>query len=214
MGRHGSRHRGALRLGRVTIPLTVLALCALLLAVTGLGVWWWTQRSVTDPIDAAPVSATATVVSSPSCLDDGQTTVHVSGVEQSVESVLDGCGFSAGQRISVEYRAGHPEVVRLAGTTRAGHGSTAGTIVSLVILVAGLAAAAGLVALGRAGARRPRDGTVSVAELRARMAAARSDPRGTASGGTASGGPGSDGTALSGGASGGTAEGAPAGDTR
>jgi hypothetical protein len=189
MGRHGSRHRRALRLGRVTIPLTVLALCALLLAVTGLGVWWWTQRSVTDPIDAAPVSATATVVSSPSCLDDGQTTVRVSGVEQSVESVLDGCGFSPGQRISVEYAAGHPEVVRLAGTTRAGHGSTTGTIVSIVILVAGLAAAAGLVALSRAGARRPRAGTVSVAELRARMDAARSDRRSsTGTGGTESGG--------------------------
>ncbi len=184
MGRHGSRQGAALRLGPIRVPLTAVALCVLLLAVVGLGVWWWAQRSVTDPIDSAPVSATATVVSSPSCLDDGRTIVRVSGVDPSIESVLDGCGFSAGQRIAVEYRAGHPDVVRLAGTTRAGHSSAAGTIVPIVILLAGLAAAVGLVALGRAGAKRTRAGAVSVAQLRARMNAVRSASSAPAADGT------------------------------
>lgn len=172
MGRHGSRQDAAVRLGRVRIPLTAIAAGVLLLAIAGLAAWWWTQRSMTDPIDAAPVSASATVVSSPSCLEDGDTTVRVSGVDPSVVSELDGCGFNVGQRISVEYRAGHPEDVRLAGTTRAGHGSAVGTVVSVGILVAGLAAAVGLVAVGRAGSGRTRTGAVSVAQLRARMAAA------------------------------------------
>lgn len=171
MGRHGSRRRGTVHVGRVRIPLTAVALCVLVLAIAGLSAWWWAKRSVTDPIDAAPVSATATVVASPSCLDDGTTTVRVSGVDPTVESVLDGCGFAAGQRISVEYRAGHPDVVRLAGTTRAGHSSPVGTFVPIVILLAGLAAAAGLVALGRSGSKRSRAGAVSVAELRARIGA-------------------------------------------
>jgi hypothetical protein len=172
----------------VRIPLTAIALCVLVLAITGLSAWWWAQRSVTDPIDTAPVSATATVVSSPSCLDDGTTTVRVSGVDPPIESVLDGCGFTAGQRLSVEYQAGHPDVVRLAGTTRAGHSSPMGTIVPIVILLAGLAAAAGLVALGRSGSKRSRAGAVSVAELRARMDAARA-ARPTSSGDGANGRP-------------------------
>jgi hypothetical protein len=172
----------------VRIPLTVIAVCVLLLAVAGLGLWWGIQRSMTDPIDAAPVSASAAVVSSPSCLTDGRTTVRVSGVDSSVVSELDGCGFTPGQRISVEYLAGHPDVVRLAGTTRAGHTSTMGTVVAIGILVAGLAAAVGLVAVGRAGAGRTRSGTISVAELRARMAAAGEPPR-RASGGSGAGEP-------------------------
>jgi hypothetical protein len=184
MGRHGSRHDAALRVGRVRIPLTAIAVCVLVLAIAGLGTWWWIQRSMTDPIDAAPVSATATVVSSPSCLEEGDSTVRVSGVDPSIVSELDGCGFSVGQRISVEYRAGHPGEVRLAGTTRAGHASTVGTVVSIGILVAGLAAAVGLVAVGRAGSGRRRTGAVSVAQLRARLAAAGETAAGAADRGT------------------------------
>lgn len=187
MGRHGSRHSRALSLGRLRVPLTAIALCVLLLAIAGLGIWWWAQRSRTDPIDAAPVSATATVVSSSSCLDDGSTTVHVSGVDASVESVLDGCGFTAGQRISVEYLAGHPDVVRLAGTTRAGHHSPIDTIVPIGVLVAGLAAAVGLIAVGRAGSGRPPAGAVSVAQLRLRMSAAQESSAGQGTGQAASG---------------------------
>jgi hypothetical protein len=44
--------------------------------------------------------------------------------------------------------------------------------VSIGILVAGWAAAVGLVAVGRAGSGRRRTGAVSVAQLRARLAAA------------------------------------------
>ncbi|MEO7125765.1 MAG: hypothetical protein ABI382_03140 [Nakamurella sp.] len=143
-------------------------MCVLLLAIVGLGAWWWIGRSGVDPIDANPVSASATVMSSPSCLDVGHTTVRVSGVAG--VSNLDGCGFAVGQRISVEYLAGHPDVVRLSGTTHAGESSTARKIVPIGILVAGLAAAVGLVAASRAGSKRSRSGAVSVAQLRARMA--------------------------------------------
>lgn len=169
MGRHGSRHLSGLRLGRVRIPLTAIAMCVLVLAIVGLGAWWWMQRSVTDPIDANPVSATAVVVSSPSCAQDGHTTVRVSGVGS--ESTLDGCGFTSGQRISVEYLAGHPDVVRLSGTTHAGHSSPTRTFIPIGIIVAGMVAAVGLVAASRSAGRRSRSGSLSVAQLRARMAA-------------------------------------------
>lgn len=167
MARHGSRHPGGIRLGRVRISLIAVSLCVLLLAIAGLGAWWWIDGSRTDPIDANPVSAVAIVVSSPQCLDEGHTIVRVPGV--AAESELDGCGFAVGQRISVEYLSGHPDVVRLSGTTHAGGSSPARKIVPIGILVAGMVAAFGLVAAGRTGSKRSRSGAVSVAQLRARM---------------------------------------------
>lgn len=173
MGRHGSNRSARVRIGRIGISATTLSLVILVLAVSGLGVWWWTERSTTDPIAAAPVAATATVVSSPACGDPGETLVVVSGQDGPISSVLDGCGFSAGQRIGVEYLAGHPETARLAGTSRAGTESAARRLVPIAIVVAGLALAAILVAVGQHGPRRGKRQAVSVAELVRRIDAAR-----------------------------------------
>lgn len=175
MARHSSS--AAQRTRGIRVPVAIVAVVLLVLTVGGLATWWWMESSAADPLDSAPVSATATVVTSESCLADGTTTVRLSGTDPNRLSVLDGCGFTVGQRIAVEYLAGHPESVRLAGTTRAHQSSPARALIPLAILVGGLGAAIaiGVLAVRRVPARRPGAGTVSVAELRARILAARDD---------------------------------------
>ena len=174
--------------GRLRLSPLVLALVLLLVAAVALALWWWSLRSVSDPIDASPVSTTATVVSSPSCSEGGTTTVQLSGVDPGIVSTLDGCGFTVGERLAVDYLAGSPESARLTGTTRAGESPLIAKILPIVILVAGFASVAmlGFAAAERRG-RRPGDAAgaprsrrrrgggpaVTVDDLRKRIAAAR-----------------------------------------
>lgn len=143
MGRHGASHRASSgRRGRSRYGI-VVALLVLVAATVGLGAWWWTLRSEVDPIAADPVSATAIVTSSAPCDDGGATTVRIVGAaDDSSPTTLDGCGFAVGQRLAVQYLAGHPEKARLAGTTTAGGSSLASRIVPIAVLVAGLASVA------------------------------------------------------------------------
>ena len=114
-----------------------VALIALLVLVLGLGLWWWSERTPRDPIDAAPVSATATVLSSPGCTASGadDETVVDLGLGGTGSSTLSGCGFTPGQRIDVEYRSGEPGKVRLAGTGTAGSGGAPRWLPFLILLV-------------------------------------------------------------------------------
>ena len=117
MGRHGVAAR---RHGRYLPSRSlVIGLAVLLVAAAGLGVWWWSLRSSSDPVSAAPVSATATVVFSPRC-DVGSSTVIDLAVTPPVRTSFSGCGFQQNQTVAIDYLAGHPEQVRLAGTGAAG----------------------------------------------------------------------------------------------
>lgn len=186
------------RTGRRRLSPLVLALVLLLVAAVALALWWWSLRSMSDPIDANPVSTTATVVASPPCGEGGKTTVQLTGVHPGTDSTLDGCGFTVGERLAVDYLAGSPESARLTGTTRAGESPMISKILPIVILVAGFACVAmlGFAAAERrsrrpaAGSRGP-DGAsrsrrrrgggpaVTVDDLRARIAAARAENAGT-----------------------------------
>jgi hypothetical protein len=115
MGKHGAV------VGRKQVPIRAVALGVLLLAGVVTGSWWWSLRTQSDPIDQNPVAAAAFVVSSPSCADHGTGTVvdlfPASGGQ--ARAVIDGCGYSDGQQLAVEYLAGDPTQVRLAGTRSA-----------------------------------------------------------------------------------------------
>jgi len=112
MGKHG----GVAARQHVPIPAVVLAV--LLLAGVVTGSWWWSSRVQSDPIDQNPVPAAAFVLSSPSCSDHGTGTVvdlmPASGGQ--ARAVVDGCGYSNGEQVAVEYLAGDPSQARLAGT--------------------------------------------------------------------------------------------------
>lgn len=153
----------------------VIALVVLVVATAGLAAWWWSLRSAVDPIAADPVAASAVVTSSAPCSDGGATTVHILGTDTPSSTRLDGCGFAVGQRIAVEYLAGHPDRARLAGTSTAGRSTVASRVVPIAVLAAGLAAVVliGLLVIRRrsTGDAPPADApaAVTVAELRARI---------------------------------------------
>ena len=117
MGRHGVAAR---RHGRYLPSRSlVIGLAVLILAAAGLGVWWWSLRSTSDPVSADPVSGTATVVFSPRC-DVGSSTVIDVALTPPVRASLSGCGFEQNQTLAIDYLAGHPDQVRLAGTGATG----------------------------------------------------------------------------------------------
>ncbi|HET8589641.1 MAG TPA: hypothetical protein VFM01_08410 [Nakamurella sp.] len=172
-GRGGGRERG-----RFATIAPVLAICLLVIGALVLGIWWWNVRSVTDPIDADPVDAYAQVVSSPACSAGGQTLVRISGTEPPVTATLSGCGFARDQRLAVQYLAGHPDQVRLTGSSVAGAQSLAGRLLPIGILAAGLVAVLATVALlvdRRRSRHAPTASRVTVAQLRSR-ARPHSDP--------------------------------------
>src|SRR5664280_988572 len=105
--------------GRKHFPIPAVALGVVLLVGIVTGAWWWSLGTPSDPIDQNPVAATAFVVSSPSVTDRGTGTVvdllPASGGQ--ARAVIDGCGYSDGQQMAVEYLAGDPSQARLAGTS-------------------------------------------------------------------------------------------------
>ena len=113
MGKHG---RVA---ARKRVPFPAVALGVLLLAGIVTGSRWWSTGTPSDPIDQNPVAAVAFVLSSSSCTDHGRGTVvellPTSG--RRVTAVIDGCGYSDGEKLAVEYLAGNPTQARLAGTS-------------------------------------------------------------------------------------------------
>lgn len=146
MGRHADAAESSRRL-RISIP--IVAICVLLIGAAALGVWWWRLKSVTDPIDADPVDAYAVVVSAPACTDTagGNATVTISGTAPAVTASLNACGYAPGARIAVQYLAGHPDQVRLSGTSIAGKGGMASRLLPLGILAAGMVAVLATIAL-------------------------------------------------------------------
>jgi hypothetical protein len=160
-------------LRRVRPSLPVLGICLLVAGAVALGVWWWTLRSATDPIDADPVDAYAVVVSSPACPGGADTTVTLTVQGAPVTATISGCGHAKDQRIAVQYLAGHPEQMRQAGTTTAGDSGLAGKLLPIGILAAGLVAVLATVALlveRRRSRHLAAGGSLSVAEIRARSA--------------------------------------------
>jgi len=113
MGKHG---RVA---ARKRVPFPAVALGVLLLAGIVTGSRWWSTGTPSDPIDQNPVAAVAFVLSSSSCTDHGRGTVvellPTSG--RRVTAVIDGCGYSDGEKLAVEYLAGNPTQARLAVTS-------------------------------------------------------------------------------------------------
>ncbi len=176
MVRHGASHRTGRGRRVASRPALVLALVVLIGATVGLGVWWWTLRSAVDPIDANPVRASAVVTASAPCDGHELTTVRLSDLSGAPTATLDGCGFTVGESLTVEYLAGHPDRVRLAGTSTAGRDSVAAKVLPIAVLCAGLGSIM-LVGLLLVRRRRPAGGevdrSVTVADLRARIAAAR-----------------------------------------
>lgn len=159
----------------------MIVIVVMLVGALVLGLWWWSLRHTADPIDSDPVGASAIVVSSPSCGRGDVTTVRIPSVDDAAAVGLSGCGFIDGQRVAVQYLKGHPDQVRLAGTSTAGAGQTSRLLLPYAILAAGLVAviAAIMMVAGRRRAgrrragRRASAGGVSVDELRARLARAR-----------------------------------------
>lgn len=143
MGRHAdtSRKRG------FHVPIGVISIVIVLACAVGLGIWWWSLKSATDPIDANPVDAYGVVVSSPACPAGGSTIVTVSGTNPPVKATLDACGYRVGEQLPIQYLAGHPETVRLAGTSTAGTHSLAARLLPIGILAAGLIAVLATIAL-------------------------------------------------------------------
>jgi hypothetical protein len=152
------------------VPIGLISIVAVLLCAVALGIWWWTLKSASDPIDANPVDAYGLVVSSPSCTAGGLTTVTVSGTTPPVTATLNACGYRVGEQLPIQYLAGHPQTVRLTGTATAGSSSMAARLLPIGILTAGVIAVLATVSLlverrrsrhqaapaGRAGARSRR----------------------------------------------------------
>lgn len=191
MGRHGG---GRSRRARFSATGTVLALVLLLAGALVLGAWWWRLRESTDPIDASPMGGYAIVVSSAPCTDaaaGNSTVVTIVGLEPVTQTTLPACGYRQGQRLAIEYLAGHPETARLAGTST---GRDAGDLrrwLPIAILAAGVLAVGATIMLLREqrrahGGRSRANGRVTVAELRAAAAEAAADPPGEAPAGNRS----------------------------
>ena len=168
MGRHGG---GPTRRTRASWP--VIAIGVLVAAAIGFGFWLWSVRSVDDPVDANPVDAYAVVVSSPSCTAGTGATVVELNLTPAVRSSLSACGRRVGERVAVQYLAGHPDQARLAGTAVA-HNNSAGRWLPIAILAAGLLAVVGTLSLLIDRRRSRHDGASTgtvhrptVAELRA-----------------------------------------------
>ncbi len=179
MARHADRRSERTRVSparRIRTALPAVGICLLLIGAILLGVWWWHLRSVTDPIDANPVDAYATVVSSPSCSSGSRTTVRLSGTGPAVTARISGCGFATDQRLAVQYLEGHPTQMRLAGTTTAGSAGLAGKLLPIGILAAGLVAVFAAIALvveRRRSRHLASADRISVADLRSRAGASR-----------------------------------------
>jgi hypothetical protein len=143
MGRHAdiSRKRG------FRVPVGAISIALVLLCAVVLGIWWWTLKSATDPIGADPVDAYGLVVSSPSCTAGSLTTVTVSGTNPPVTATLNACGYRVGEQLPIQYLAGHPETVRLTGTSTAGSTSMAARLLPIGILTAGVIAVLATVSL-------------------------------------------------------------------
>jgi hypothetical protein len=146
MGRHATPAEPSRKVALPRFAPGAVAVVVLVLVAVGLGIWWWTLRSSTDPIDANPVNGTATVVSSQACPASGGTVVEIDGLTPPVQATMDACGYTAGRQVAVEYLAGDPAKVRLAGTSEGG-ASGASRWLPLAILVAGVLAVGGLVLL-------------------------------------------------------------------
>ena len=123
----------------------MIAVVVLVALAVAFGAWLWSVRSVDDPIDAAPVDAYAVVVSSPACTGSGSTAIDLN-LSPVVRSSISACGRRVGERLAVQYLAGHPEQARLAGTTVA-HNSSAARWLPIAIVGAGLLAVLGTVSL-------------------------------------------------------------------
>lgn len=152
----------------------LIALVVLLVVAAGLGIWWWSLRSNTDPIDAAPVDAYAVVTSSPACPGDGITKIEIERPgSTAAASQVSGCGYRTGGRIAVQYLSGHPEQARIATGNAPSTGASARKWLPMGILFAGVLAVAATIVL-LAGQRRSRHGEagasqLTVAQLRAGM---------------------------------------------
>ena len=159
MGKHG----GVAGRARVRIPALLLG--GLVAGAIVLGSWW-ALGSPSDPIDQNPVQALAFVASSPSCVDGGDraaggrlTVVDVVGGASPVRPVrttVDACGYRDGQQVAVQYLAGDISRARLSGTSTAGDTGSAGRLLPIGLLVAGLLAAAATIALVADGRRSRR----------------------------------------------------------
>jgi hypothetical protein len=164
MGRHGG---GPSRRTHASWP--VVAIGVLVVAAIGFGFWLWSVRSADDPIDAGPVDAYAVVVSSPSCTAGSGSTVIDLNLDTAVRSSLSACGRRVGERVAVQYLAGHPDQARLAGTAVA-HNNSAGRWLPIAILAAGLLAVIGTLSLLIDRRRSRHDGTAAGAVARPTVA--------------------------------------------
>ena len=151
--------------GRARVRIPALLLGGLVAGAIVLGSWW-ALGSPSDPIDQNPVQALAFVASSPSCVDSGDraagrrlTVVDVVGGASPVRPVrttVDACGYRDGQQVAVQYLAGDISRARLSGTSTAGDTGSAGRLLPIGLLVAGLLAAAATIALVADGRRSRR----------------------------------------------------------
>lgn len=124
----------------------MVAIGVLVLAAIGFAFWLWSVRSVDDPIDAHPIDAYAVVVSSPSCTAGSGSTVVDLNLDTTVRSSLSACGRRTGERVAVQYLAGHTDRARLAGTALA-HNGSAGRWLPIAIVAVGLLAVVGTLSL-------------------------------------------------------------------
>ncbi len=162
MGRHGGKKR---RFNPLIIGLSLAAL----VLVVGLGSWWWSLRTATDPVSADPVQAYATVTESGPCTAAGSTTTVDMNTETGIVSAnLKICGYRVDQSILVEYLRSDPTQARVYGTSTAPASSVVQKLLPIAILLLGVIAAGAALAMLRE-RRKPRStaNPVTMAELRA-----------------------------------------------
>ncbi|AZI58410.1 hypothetical protein EH165_09930 [Nakamurella antarctica] len=143
MGKHGGKKQ---RLNPLIIALFLLAV----ILVVGLGTWWWSLRSSTDPISADPVQAYATVTASQPCTVAGaNTAVDMNTSSGIVSANIAVCGFRVDQSVLVEYLRSEPTRARVFGTSTKPPASTTQKLLPIGVLILGVIAAGAALTLLR-----------------------------------------------------------------
>lgn len=163
-GRRQRRFAARSHWGYVAIS-AVLLMSGLILTIATIA-----NNSRNDPISAAPVNANAVVVQSHTCPSGEVTTVRLRLPDADVTTTLSGCGFSTGSLLPVQYAAGDPRLIRLAGAADTAPVSWRSFLLPASLLLGGIAGMLIVVVNARTSGRSPASApSISLADLQERL---------------------------------------------